>query len=422
MQPGKKFCRQYLFSLILFWCLRKITADILVNISIIYVSIAANVTENVTINCFDETLPTQHDAFFTDLKYQSFANGSEVITVARFQPKNSRFTEYDSPLRGRIQFLLNGKVILKQIALSDGGTYSCEGNAFTLREETQWNTTVTLYSPPTTEVNMLVETLTAGQDKTDVAECRAIGGKPAALASWLSPQNLGYNQTVQSPERTSSSGEKLMDTIATLQISPTRFHNKMRFVCNVTHESFQRSVLKAIVLNVTYPPTEPKITIDDSLQYLTCYADGNPNVTYSWILPENKTATGPRVKVSKSDDIKGENDVPTYACVVKNPLAMRTTNITYTSPTPVPRTPGISEEVNDTTPSAKSKQNGDTSTIKARAEAESSGRKAGLAVGLIFGSLILIGALVFLYLKNRNTIAKLLNDKKKNNKEYNVAL
>ena len=321
MQPSKKFCHEYFLSLVFVWCFRStpVSANIRVNVSVI-----ANVTENVTINCFDQTLPTQHDAFFTDLKYQSFANGSKVITVARFQPKNSRFTEYDSPLRGRIQFLLNGKVILKQIALSDGGTYSCEGNAFTLREETQWNTTVTLYSPPTTEVNMLVETLTAGQDKTDVAECRAIGGKPAALVSWLSPQNLGYNQTVRSPERTNSSGEKLMDTIATLQISPTRFHNKMRFVCNVTHESFQRSVLKAIVLNVTYPPTEPKITIDDSLQYLTCHAKGNPDVTYSWILPENEEATGSKIEVSKSDDPERLNDV--YVCKAENSIGAESTN------------------------------------------------------------------------------------------------
>jgi len=78
-------------------------------------------------------------------------------------------------------------------------------------------------------------------------------------------------------------------------------------------------------------PESVQIHADKNNQYLTCQAEGNPPVTFIWILPDESRKDGPTVDLKGADDPARAND--TYSCIVQNSMGTKSRNITVAEAT-----------------------------------------------------------------------------------------
>ena len=286
-----------------------------------YNVVIAKVTQNVTINCFDVALLKQHPQLIIDLYHKTLTKGTKMSFIAKYNPKKQKLMgeNLTRSQRERFRFSNNGKLHINQITLSDEGAYDCYGHANPLSTpKVLSKTNVSVYVPPRSGVQILSEQPKADDDMINVAECRAIGGKPPAQVSWIFPQNLSSKQKVTT--EINSQTPNLTDVISTLQIaSPRRnLQGNFEFKCQIFHKSFSDSADYKIILSI---PTDPRITFNKSANQLTCSAEGNPSVKYTWILPKNEKAEGPTVNLLKIDDPDHETDQ--YFCLVETPLGAR---------------------------------------------------------------------------------------------------
>ena len=182
---------------------------------------------------------------------------------------------------------------------------------------------VKAYVSPKTDVKILNDQSKANGDITRVAQCRALGGKPPAQVSWIFPQNWSSKQKVSVTTEINPQTPNLTDVVSTLQIasSHTNSQGNFEFKCQISHKSFNDSVHYSIVLST---PTDPQITFNKSLNQLTCSAEGNPPVKYTWILPKNTKAEGPTINALTTDD--SDRQARNYTCMVENVLGVRTTS------------------------------------------------------------------------------------------------
>ncbi|XP_067842572.1 nectin-3-like isoform X2 [Heptranchias perlo] len=210
----------------------------------------------------------------------------------------------------------NASMFLKNIALSDEGTYICIFTLFPdgpIQEEIQ----LIVIVPPIVTVQIYPVPSLADCSEKVLVTCTAANAKPAANITWETPFTSDANQNIAPPAANGT-----VTIFSQFRLCPTRSVHGKNIICVVEHPTLKAPKRFPYKLNISYISSvivRPHHSEQGRLS-LVCDADANPPATkYIWTkengsIPEGVTTENEQVKLTKlTSDLNG-----LYTCEASN--------------------------------------------------------------------------------------------------------
>ncbi|XP_059502415.1 nectin-4-like isoform X1 [Stegostoma tigrinum] len=195
----------------------------------------------------------------------------------------------------------NASMYLRNITLSDEGTYSCIFTLFPAGPvETDLQLIVT--APPAVTIQTYPVFSLIDCSRRLIVTCIAANAKPAAGITWEVPFNIRANQNTGHPAANGT-----VTVSSQFHLCPNKSLYGQNIVCVVEHPALRASKRVSYRLNIDYISSvliKPQKN-EDGYLYLICAADANPPPTeYIWTklndsIPEGVIIQHDRIKLPK---------------------------------------------------------------------------------------------------------------------------